>query len=489
MKANWLCSYLTRSSFVEIASAETSLASICLSYLSFDCFKQDIPEDQLGELLLHGSFAFQDYAVAHWSDHTSAVIKAGPSTFLCQCGASKGCASALIDFIKCYEREIPERTDIQDTQDPYLQFQDFECCADVCRISLYIQQQRAKGHQAFDEIFPESLEHAIIANRAVLEKLSHLTTLELDSKEKLRQSYGQKWYKCTKAACYYFHEGFADEKTRDYHVLRHEQPFRCPYTDCESGYKLGFTTAKQREKHLSVHHPEHTEIKAVFARLRKDRDRERSNDSPKEPASSSKQFATRFPCSFCSNSYTRQEKLKNHLRTHLEERVLFKCSMTDCTKSFSRDDERKRHEREVHLGEKRYICSIELKSGIPGSNVYGCGKGFQRHSALESHWRSSAGQACVKPLREEEERERQWQEQIMKRKAEGLELPLPLQLYDQFPDLRRSVSGELSPNTSGTEGQITAKTTHPKWQPFKPSPTPNATKSQGEIGSLRESEP
>jgi hypothetical protein len=127
---------------------------------------------------------------------------------------------------------------------------------------------------------------------------------------------------------------------------------------------------------------------------------------------------------------------------------------------------------------------VELKYGIPGSNVYGCGKGFPRLASLVSHWRSKKGQSCLKPLRDEEESERRWQDQVAKRKAEGLELPLPRQLYEQFPELHRSTSLLTSSGSIGGEWQDSMDSNLGKWQPFKPSTRPEVTTSQAITGVL-----
>lgn len=473
-------SYLTKSCFIEREIAEISLGSLCLNYLSFDCFEQNILGQQLKGFLVQGSFGFQDYASSHWSDHTCAVIKLGPSAFVNHDEANRDFASALIDFVSHYDLAAPTSTETQDSSDKdYLQYKDLGYFDDVCCISQCIRLHRAKGQQALDEIFPKPLKLAVMSNRAILEQFAGQASLDQDAKNKLEQYYGRKWYKCTKAACYYFHEGFLEEKMRDYHIVRHEQPFRCPYAECESGYKLGFTTARQREKHMSIYHPEDVKIQAIFARVRKDR--EQSNDSRKQSLNNSKHPA-KFVCDTCSKAYTRKEKLNNHLRTHTSERVQFQCSVSGCQKTFSRDDERKRHEKEIHLGEKNHSCVYKLKAGIPGS-VHGCGKAFPRPSALHSHWRSSAGQACLKPLHEEEERERQWQEQISRRIAEGFELPLPQALYDQFPHLRESISGELTPTATEIDGQNIVNPNYKKWQPFRSSPRSDTPSSQGGAGT------
>jgi hypothetical protein len=149
-----------------------------------------------------------------------------------------------------------------------------------------------------------------MANRALIEQLASSNIVDVEVKGTLEQFYGPKWYKCTKAACYYFHEGFFEEKARDYHTVRHEHPFRCKYVDCEAGYKLGFTNAKQLEKHLSVHHPRCRKIMAIFTTLIKERTP--GKDSSKQGTDISRPPG-KFLCHICSKSYTRKEKLNNHL--------------------------------------------------------------------------------------------------------------------------------------------------------------------------------
>jgi len=79
----------------------------------------------------------------------------------------------------------------------------------------------------------------------MLEKQTLSATLDYDKIPDLILFYGQNWYKCSKATCYYFHEGFSDLRSQEYHVAGHEQPFRCGFRDCERGYRLGFTTKKE----------------------------------------------------------------------------------------------------------------------------------------------------------------------------------------------------------------------------------------------------
>ncbi|KAI6244775.1 C2H2 finger domain transcription factor crzA [Erysiphe necator] len=111
-----------------------------------------------------------------------------------------------------------------------------------------------------------------------------------------------------------------------------------------------------------------------------------------------------YQCHLCPKKFTRAYNLRSHLRTHTNERP-FICSK--CTKAFARQHDRKRHE-SLHSGEKRFICRGELKNG----GHWGCGRPFARADALNRHFRSEAGRACINPLIEEDESEnlRLWNE-------------------------------------------------------------------------------
>lgn len=55
-----------------------------------------------------------------------------------------------------------------------------------------------------------------------------------------------------------------------------------------------------------------------------------------------------FACQQCSRTYTSKESLKNHLRTHADEKP-YKC---DCGKSFHKSSVLRRHQRSVHLAQR-----------------------------------------------------------------------------------------------------------------------------------------
>ncbi|CAD6442549.1 42ca947f-2a55-4cb3-ba1e-6a5913b1c6b9-CDS [Sclerotinia trifoliorum] len=137
--------------------------------------------------------------------------------------------------------------------------------------------------------------------RSYLAELSKSNTLTVTEKQELTTYYGPKWIKCPRHACFYFHEGFSDEPSRDKHLLRHEKPFLC--TDLNSAFEGKFPKIK------------------------------------KEPME--------YQCDQCSSSFTRSSSLRIHQRTHSNERP-FKCISLGCLMAFVRRWDRDEHGRSTH---------------------------------------------------------------------------------------------------------------------------------------------
>lgn len=402
----------------------------------FECFDEDLSHDERRKFLCNGYFAFQDYAVTHWSDHIGAIIKAGRGAFESPSDEDE-VGSAVTNFVAHYKLDVQELTETEKNSEACLQFEGCPFFDDICYISRHIQHQRSRGLSGLDEISPKSLDHAVISARAMLEKCALSNKLDYGKISELILFYGQNWYKCPKATCYYFHEGFSDLRSKQYHVARHEQPFRCGFPDCERGYRLGFTSRKELEKHLSIFHPTSGKIVATFSRLKKAH--EKGTESRKESPSRA-QIPANFACPTCPKRYTRKENLVHHMRTHANEKP-YQCSQ--CESRFVRDNDRKRHEK-THSGEKKYVCHGELNYGAPGENFWGCKKAFPRADALASHFRSEAGRACLKPVADEVRvwREAQWGLPVNQRKALELKMPLTRQLIERFPELLETHSDD-----------------------------------------------
>ncbi|PVH77540.1 hypothetical protein DL98DRAFT_387703, partial [Cadophora sp. DSE1049] len=92
----------------------------------------------------------------------------------------------------------------------------------------------------------------------------------------------------------------------------------------------------------------------------------------KEPA--------RYQCNTYTKAFTRSATLRDHIRTHTDERP-YKCN--SCPKAFARLKDMKRHEL-LHNTEKKFAC--EGLVDVRGKSVkWGCGKKFAREDGLVAH--------------------------------------------------------------------------------------------------------
>ena len=53
----------------EPQSQNFRLTDLCLTYLTFDCLKFDLDEDEVQKAILEGDYSFLEYAANHWLNH------------------------------------------------------------------------------------------------------------------------------------------------------------------------------------------------------------------------------------------------------------------------------------------------------------------------------------------------------------------------------------------------------------------------------------
>lgn len=99
--------------------------------------------------------------------------------------------------------------------------------------------------------------------------------------------------------------------------------------------------------------------------------------------------AARHRCSICQKRFTRATTLREHARSHDNDR---RYTCTSCPKSFVRLKDMKRHEA-THSGSKPYACF-----GQSFGTGWGCGRSFAREDGLLAHFRTKAGWECIKAI-------------------------------------------------------------------------------------------
>jgi hypothetical protein len=173
----------------------------------------------------------------------------------------------------------------------------------------------------------ESLE----AIRTQIEELAERSERQRDKtlSDKLTNFYGENHYKCQRVKCDYFHEGFPNKTTLKNHSDRHDRPFQCPVPGCHSG-AFGFSTNKDKDKHIRFYHPEESDQPARFHL---------------EQAENRQTAEAKWECEICHKRFTRLSIKKDHLDAHYGER---KHACETCGKRFTRANDRNRH-RKIHV--------------------------------------------------------------------------------------------------------------------------------------------
>jgi len=62
--------------FIHLAEAHMTVASKCLTYLSFDCFSSSQEDDNIIQNILSGSYFFHEYAEMNWVHHVKHAAEA-----------------------------------------------------------------------------------------------------------------------------------------------------------------------------------------------------------------------------------------------------------------------------------------------------------------------------------------------------------------------------------------------------------------------------
>jgi hypothetical protein len=319
----------TRESFLDTHKEETKLAILCMQYLTFEYFETGICPDDILRFVKSGCYAFLDYASLHWYHHLEATLTSLRSLELRN---STDLGMAINEFFEMHE---PGPTQVEKIRKDLMErcsaIEDAECYEPLLLLLCHAKANRITKEK-LDALGP--LGSTITKIRTVLEEIGKKPTPTLtpyssqdDAKqEALQQFYGDKWYKCSRHACYYFHEGFRDEKDLTTHMNRHEKPFCCTEMGCTRMY-IGWSTEKELKKHMSQYHPDPEAFSWKFPHVKKP--------------------LAKFQCGICEKTYSRANSLNTHqLREHAKTRP-FLCGV--CKKGFVRKYELERHEG-IHRG-------------------------------------------------------------------------------------------------------------------------------------------
>ncbi|KAK4442832.1 NACHT domain-containing protein [Podospora aff. communis PSN243] len=304
--------YILEDGYISQFSADRAMASLCLLYLDFPCFAEDCSDDQRAQRVAEGCYSFQDYAIAHWPDHVSAVANRVDSTIPSQQPETPfrleedWMFDALLYFGFRYQVDIETATPTSAGSSPMppglAKFDTPRFSVLICLLWNHVRSVRARTGDSRDKVSLPSLENTLKANRQALEAVWGERSAR---SRRVVTIYGEKWFKCRQLSCYYFHEGFPSDTLRKDHYSRHDRPFRCEDEGCP-GSIAGFASLNELEKHKRNMHPGFDRLSSTFARLKKGQ-----GGNGREP---------KYPCPRpgCTQKFETRVDCRGHLMSHIQ---------------------------------------------------------------------------------------------------------------------------------------------------------------------------
>ena len=220
-----------------------NIAVFCIKYFSFECFKTDLTDQEIRDFLMRGSFAFQDYAAAHWIDHLEYSAR-NPliGDDLDRLG------SAVMSFLQHHWIRMPPDHLQMRSSDKLFECFEHWGVSNQLEVLAHLAHSRKTNNDCL------ALFNHIQRTREIFENF--IITLPQDGADSdiMSSYYGSGWFKCPKPWCDWFYDGFPDKKSRDRHVNKHEKPFYCTFNGCPV-VGFGCETEYDLKKHVSKYHP------------------------------------------------------------------------------------------------------------------------------------------------------------------------------------------------------------------------------------------
>lgn len=315
-------------------SIECDLTTLCLSYLAAPWFRKTLEDGVREKYIKTGHFSFQDYALSKWDHHLKAFIHTDPDLLTRPVEGPSyldKVSRALVNFVQAYRDDMnlpADQGQVATAEEQCRAFRDCACYDGLVRVWTHLYGHQHTELKQRNKVSIASLGEALKKNRGKLEEL--VAGQEGDVPAELPDFYGDSIFKCDRLLCDYFHVGFGDAEAREAHLNRHERPYPCTVEGC-SVVVFGFSTNKDRDKHMRLYHPDEASASASgFIQL-----------MPRELVGEAK-----FPCPDCSKSFTRRANRDAHVRSHYGDRP-FECP--SCDRAFTRKNDLTRHEKTKHI--------------------------------------------------------------------------------------------------------------------------------------------
>lgn len=325
--------YIVSNRHIDDKKVQCQLTSLCLRYLSLPCFAKNYASTQRREQAKTGWFSFQDYACSKWQSHIDTFIRECSELFrngVIWEEEQHDFEAALQLFIDTHGEEIKVSNDTNHETSDLKKFKDLEVnfYDNLSTLWSHIHTHQHGKDEERNKVGITQINTSLLENRAALEELK--PDDQVLGERCIKDFYGSNLFKCRRTLCRYFYIGYDTEAARKSHENRHDRPFPCPVS-CNSA-PIGFSTNKDKDRHVRIYHPDLSEGPTVFEAL--------SRRQVTGPA--------RFTCHICGKNFTRKINLSGHERSHYGDRP-YQCSF--CDKAFARMNDCRRHEK-IHKKDK-----------------------------------------------------------------------------------------------------------------------------------------
>jgi len=253
--------------WIKIADARSQAALTCVQYLTLDCFRLDLSDDEVSNFVRTGYYCFQDYAVVYWYDHVELSLSEASSG-----GAFvNSLLSALNLFLtrnwKATEQKKKDRSVPINVMQRFKVLQDTRFSEVFRKLTVLASARERPGAPSTFEFLNFRVQ--VRRARALLEG-QHEPVFSAAQVHDLQKFYGHAFnhFKCRQESCSFFTQGFASVRERQKHEELHDRSFRCTETTCPSA-EIGFATNAELQSHLRSQHPQYisfheTEVGCTF---------------------------------------------------------------------------------------------------------------------------------------------------------------------------------------------------------------------------------
>jgi hypothetical protein len=252
-------SYLLNSGDIKVAAEEIRLATLCIDYLNIPSFERPFlrQADLARQAILAGHYGFMEYAVQNWTHHLESGLSSEPNQeWKDEQEELKSGLTESIGILLDHHWNNPT-VELKITGHTSKTLEYFKPCTNYKQIQQAVVSTREQMKE-FGVV--RRTECALDFAETVADIRDQLESIISDDAEKalaedLELKYGSHLFKCPRFSCKYFTQGFDSKVERDRHRDRHERPARCSDRNC-TGYKIGFATKAQLDRHLKDTHPD-----------------------------------------------------------------------------------------------------------------------------------------------------------------------------------------------------------------------------------------